>query len=114
LNLFKKEFDMKLPIVISYALASLLISTASTAFADAKDVVIDKQQEMTQEEMDAAKKASPANEQRPAATTSQDKHSTESPKGKMIKKQMKATDKGVSDAEAASPDVEGRPAATYK
>ena len=67
---------------------------------------------MTQEEMDAAKKATPYNEQRPAANTSQEKHSTESPKGSMIKKQTKAVDKATDDAEAASPAVEGRPAAT--
>ena len=67
---------------------------------------------ITQEEMDAAKKATPYNEQRPAANTSQEKHSTESPKGQMIKKQMKATDKAIDDAEAATPAVEGRPAVT--
>ena len=50
---------------------------------------------------------------RPAATTSHDKHSTESPKAGMIKKQMQATDKAISDTQAAKPVVEGRPAATY-
>ena len=43
---------------------------------------------MTQEELDTSKKGEPAHEQRPAAITSQEKHSTESPKGSMIKKQM--------------------------
>jgi hypothetical protein len=105
---------MKLPIVISYVLASLLIGASTGVYADAKNEVIDKQQQMTQEEMDANKKATPYNEQRPAANTSQEKHSTESPKGSMIKKQQKAVDKATEDAAAATPDVEGRPAATYK
>ena len=110
---------MKLPrlIALHVGLTAILLATASftlpsAAFADAKNEVIDKQQKMTQEEMDATKKATPYNEQRPAANVSQEKHSTESPKGSMIKKQMKAVDKATDDAEAASPAVEGRPAAT--
>ena len=67
---------------------------------------------MTQEELDAANKGKPANEQRPAAITSQEKHSTESPKGSMIKKQMQEVDKAADDAEAAKPNVENRPAVT--
>lgn len=105
---------MKLPSVLKFGLISALFCTSMTVLADAKNEVIDKQQQMTQEEMDANKKATPYNEQRPAANTSQEKHSTESPKGDMIKKQMKATDKAISDADAAAPEVEGRPAATYK
>jgi hypothetical protein len=105
---------MKLPrlIALHYGLTAVLLTSSMTVLADAKNEIIDKQQKMTQEEMDAAIKAAPYNEQRPAANTSQEKYSTESPKGDMIKKQMKATDKAVSDIEAASPDVEGRPAAT--
>ena len=104
---------MKLPIVINCVFASLLTVASISAFADAKDAVIDKQQQMTQEEMDAFKKSQPLDEKRPAATTSHDKHSTESPKAGMIKKQMQATDKAISDTQAAKPVVEGRPAATY-
>lgn len=110
---------MKLPrlIALHYGLAAVLLISpmtvlADTKMADAKNEVIDKQQKVTQEEMDAAKKATPYNEQRPAANTSQEKHSTESPKGDMIKKQMKATDKEIGDAETAKPDVENRPAVT--
>lgn len=105
---------MKLPrlIALHYGFAAVLLTSPMAVLADAKNEVIDKQQKMTQEEMDAAKKATPYNEQRPAANTSQGKHSTESPKGQMIKKQMKATDKAIDDAEAATPAVEGRPAVT--
>ena len=85
---------------------------ADIKVADAKNEVIDQQQKMIQEAMDATKKATPHNEQRPAAATSQTKHSTESPKGNMIKKQMKAVDKAASDTEAAKPTVENRPAVT--
>ena len=104
---------MKLPrfIALHYGLAAVLLTSPMAALADAKNAVIDKQQKMTQEEMDAAKKADPYNEQRPAANTSQEKHSTESPKGSMIKKQMKAVDKATDDA-AAKPTVENRPAVT--
>ena len=105
---------MKLPrlIALHYGLTAVLLTSSMSVLADAKNELIDKQQKITQEEMDAAKKATPYNEQRPAANTSQEKHSTESPKGQMIKKQMKATDKAIEDAESAKPDVEGRPAAT--
>ena len=105
---------MKLPrlIALHVGLTAILLATPMATLADAKNEVIDKQQKMTQEEMDAAKKAEPYNEQRPAANTSQEKHSTESPKGSMIKKNSKAVDKAVDDAEAATPAVEGRPAAT--
>ena len=105
---------MKLPrlIALHYGLTAVLLTSSMAVFADAKNELIDKQQKIMQEEMDAAKKAAPYNEQRPAANTSQEKHSTESPKGQMIKKQMKATDKAIEDAESAKPDVESRPAAT--
>jgi hypothetical protein len=43
------------------------------------------------------------NEQRPAANSSQHKHSTESPKGSMIKEQKNATEQGIEDATAAKP-----------
>lgn len=105
---------MKLPrlIALHYGLAAVLLTSSMAVFADAKNEIIDKQQKATQEEMDATKKATPYNEQRPAANASQSKHSTESPKGSMIKKQMEATDKKISDAEAAKPAVENRPAVT--
>lgn len=110
---------MKLPrlIALHYGLTAILLTSsmavfAETKIADAKNEIIDMQQKMTQEEMDAAKKAAPYNEQRPAANTSQEKHSTESPKGSMIKEQMKATDKEIDDAKAAKPINETRPAAT--
>jgi MarR-like DNA-binding transcriptional regulator SgrR of sgrS sRNA len=110
---------MKLPrlIALHVGLTAVLLTSsmavlADTKISDAKNKIIDKQQQMTQEEMDAAKKATPYNEQRPAANTSQEKHSTESPKGSMIKKQMKAVDKATEDATAAKPKVENRPAVT--
>jgi cytoskeletal protein RodZ len=107
---------MKLPrlIALHYGLAAVLLASPMAVIADAKNEVIDKQQKMTQEEMDATKKATPYNEQRPAANTSQSKHSTESPKGSMIKKNEKAVDKASDDAEAAKPATEGRPAVTTK
>jgi hypothetical protein len=105
---------MKLPrlIALHYGLAAVLLASPMAVIADAKNEVIDKQQKLTQEEMDAAKKATPYNDLRPAATTTQGKHSTESPKGSMIKKNEKAVDKATDDAEAATPAVEGRPAVT--
>ena len=110
---------MKLPrlIALHYGLAAVLLVApmavlADIKLADAKNEIIDKQQKMTQEELDAANKGKPANEQRPAAITSQEKHSTESPKGSMIKKQMQEVDKAADDAEAAKPNVENRPAVT--
>jgi hypothetical protein len=110
---------MKLPrlIALHYGLAAVLLTSpmavhADIKLADAKNEVIDKQQKLTQEEMDATKKATPYNEQRPAANVSQSKHSTESPKGDMIKKNQKAVDKTTDDAEAAKPAAENRPAVT--
>ena len=105
---------MKLPrfIALHYGLAAVLLTSPMAALADAKNAVIDKQQKMTQEEMDAAKKADPYNEQRPAAISSQSKHSVESPKGDMIKKNQKAVDKTTDAIEAAKPNVENRPAVT--
>jgi hypothetical protein len=110
---------MKLPRLIAthFGLAAVLlispmVAIANVSLADAKNEVIDKQQKMTQEEMDAAKKAAPVNDLRPAATTTQSKHSTESPKGDMIKKNEKAVDKATDAAEAAKPAIENRPAVT--
>ncbi len=97
-----------------YGLVAVLLASPMGVLADAKLEIIGKQQEMTIKERDAAKKATPYNEQRPAANTSQHKHSTESPKGQMIKGQMKETEQGIEDAAAAKPAVEGRPAVTTK
>ena len=91
-----------------YGLVAVLLASPMGVLADAKLEIIGKQQEMTIKERDAAKKATPYNEQRPAANTSQHKHSTESPKGQMIKGQMKETEQGIEDAAAAKPAVEGR------
>ena len=67
---------MKLPrlIALHYGLTAILLTApmavlADIMVADAKNEIIDKQQE----EMDASKKSIPANEQRPAAITSQKK-----------------------------------------
>ena len=123
-TLTNQGVNMKLPrlMALPIALTAVLFATpmavladvklADTKLADAKNEIIDKQQKMTQEELDASKKGEPANEQRPAAITSHKKHSTESPKGSMIKKQMQAVDKDTKDAEAAKPKVENRPAIT--
>lgn len=109
-----KEFDMKLQNLNAplYGLVAVLLASPMAVLADAKLEIIGKQQEMTIKEKEAAKKATPYNEQRPAANTSQQKHSTESPKGQMIKKQMKAVDKAAVDLKAAKPEVENRPAVT--
>lgn len=116
LKLNRKGVYMKLPrlIALHYGLATILLTSSMVVLADAKNEIIDKQQKMTQEEKDATKKATPHNEQRPAATATQNKHSTESPKGSMIKKQKKVVDQAADDAEAAKPEVEGRPAVTTK
>jgi hypothetical protein len=110
---------MKLPrlIALHYGLTAILLTApmavlANNSMADAKNEIIDKQQHSTQQEMDAAKKAKPHHEQRPAAISSQNKHSVESPKGDMIKKNQKAVDKATDEAEAAKPKVENRPAVT--
>jgi hypothetical protein len=93
---------MKLPRLIAthFGLAAVLLispmaAIANVSLTDAKNELIDKQQKMTQEEMDAAKKAAPVNDLRPAATTTQ-----------------KAVDKATDAAEAAKPAVENRPAVT--
>ncbi len=105
---------MKLPrlIALHFGLTAVLLATPMAVLADAKNQMIDEQQKMTQEEMDAAKKTAPANDLRPAATTTQSKHSVESPKGDMIKKNQKAVDKATDDATAATPSTEKRPAVT--
>ena len=103
---------MKIPrlIALHFGLTAALLTSSMAVLADAKNEIIDKQQKMTQEEVDAAKKAVPKNDLRPAATTTQSKHSVESPKGDMIKKNQKAVDKATDAVEAAKPKVENRPA----
>ena len=67
---------MKLPrlIALHYGLTAILLTApmavlADIKVADAKIEVIDQQQKMIQEAMDATKKATSHNEQRPAVTT---------------------------------------------
>jgi hypothetical protein len=112
---------MKLPrlIALHYGLAAILLSTSLTVLArtpkdEAKRDLIETQQRVSEEEIDAAKKAEPDAEARPAAISSHKKHSVQSHKGEMIKGQKKATEQAIEDAEAAKPAKEGRPAVTTK
>jgi hypothetical protein len=114
---------MKLPklpslpkiLALHYGLAAILLGSTFAAYADApKKEMVEAQQQEAVDAINASKKADPYNEQRPAANSSQHKHSTESPKGSMIKKQQKVVDQAADDAEAAKPEVEGRPAVTTK
>jgi hypothetical protein len=105
---------MKLPrlIALHYGLAAILMASTLTVYADApKKEMVEAQQQEAVDAINASKKANPYNEQRPAANSSQHKHSTESPKGSMIKEQKKATVQGIEDTEASKPTAEARPAA---
>ena len=98
---------------LQYVLATVLFTASISVIAEPlKKDVIDYQQEQAHEEIDAAKKANPQSETRPATVTSHKKHSVQSPKAEMIKNQGVATDKAVEAMEAAKPEVESRPAAT--
>jgi hypothetical protein len=113
----KKEFDMKLPKILAlhYGLAAILLATTLTAYATTpKKEMVEAQQQEAEGAIEAAKKAEPATEARPAAISSHKKHSVQSSKGDMIKGQKKATEQGIEDAAAAKPAVEGRPAVTTK
>jgi hypothetical protein len=114
---------MKLPrlsslpkiLALHYGLAAILLGSALTAYADTpKKEMIEAQQQEAVKATEAAKKAEPNSEARPAAITSHTKHSVQSPKGDMIKSQKKATEQGIKDAAAAKPAVEARPAVTTK
>ena len=95
-------------------LAVTLLSSSLIVFANPNEQKIDYQQTTSKEETDAAKKAKPDVERRPAATTNQKKHSVQSVNAEAIKAQKKATHKAIKDAKAATPEVEGRPAVTTK
>ncbi|HNV88650.1 MAG TPA: hypothetical protein PKL53_06765 [Methylotenera sp.] len=98
---------------LQYGLATIILTASLSVVAEPmKKDVIDQQQKQTHEEIDAAKKANPQSEDRPAVETSHKKHSVQSPKAEMIKSQGAATDKAVEDSQAAQPEAEGRPAAT--
>ena len=98
---------------LQYGLATILLTASLSVVAEPlKKDVIDHQQKQAHEEIDAAEKASPQSETRPAASTNHKKHSVESHKGSIIKDQKKAAENAITEAEAASPEVEGRPAAT--
>jgi hypothetical protein len=102
-----------------YVLIAVFLASSLTAFGETikdtpKKDIIDAQQAETQETMDAAKKAAPKVETRPAATVEHTKNAELPPKAGMIKAQEEATDKAIEDSEAAKPDAEARPAATTK
>jgi hypothetical protein len=102
-----------------YALIAVFLASSLTAVAEApketpKKDIIEAQQLETQESLEAAKKAKPQVETRPAATTEHTKHAEVPPKAEMIKGQQAATDEAIEDSEAAKPEMEARPAATTK
>lgn len=106
---------MKLPrlIALHYGLAAILLGSALTAYAETpKKEMVDTQKMESEAAIEAAEMANPEAEARPAATTSQKKHSVQSHKAKMIKDQKKATEKSIKDAEAGEPAKESRPAVT--
>jgi hypothetical protein len=111
---------MKLPrlpkiLALHYGLAAILLGSTLTAYAGTpKKEMVEAQQQKAVDEIDVAKQAEPDDEARPAATTSQKKHSVQSHKAKMIKEQNTATEQGIEDASAAKPAKEGRPAVTTK
>jgi hypothetical protein len=108
---------MKLPrlIALHYGLAAILLGSTLTAYAETpKKEMVEAQQQKAEDAIDAANKAEPNAEARPAAISSHKEHSVQSPKAEVIKDQKKATEKGIEDAAAAKPAKEGRPAVTTK
>jgi hypothetical protein len=106
---------MKLPrlIALHYGLAAILMGSALTAYAETpKKEMVEAQQQKAIDAINAAKKAEPDAEARPAAISSHKEHSVQSPKGEMIKGQQNATEQGIEDKAAAKPAEEGRPAVT--
>jgi hypothetical protein len=101
-------------LMIAVFLASSLTAYGETLKETPKKEMIEAQQAETQEAMDAAKKAKPQVEMRPAATAEHTKNAEVPPKAEMIKAQEAATDKAIEDSDAAKPKVEARPAATTK
>ena len=102
-------------LAVHYGLAAILFGSAFSAYADTpKKEMVEAQQQEAADAIEAAKKAEPGNEARPAAITSHKKHSVQSHKAEMIKSQKKATEQSIEDAAAAKPAVEGRPAVTTK
>ena len=114
---------MKLPrlpslpkiLAVHYGLAAILLGSTLTAYAETpKKEMVEAQQQEAVDAIEAAKKAEPSAEARPAAITSHKKHSVQSSKGEMIKAQKKATEQAIVDTAVATPEVEGRPAVTTK
>ena len=102
-------------LAVHYGLAAILFGSAFSAYADTpKKEMVEAQQQEAVDAIEAAKKAEPSTEARPAAITSHKKHSVQSSKGEMIKAQKKATEQGIEDKSVATPEVEGRPAVTTK
>ena len=114
---------MKLPrlpslpkiLAVHYGLAAILLGSTLTAYAETpKKEMVEAQQQEAVDAIEAAKKAEPSAEARPAAITSHKKHSVQSSKGEMIKAQKKATEQAIVDTAVATPEVESRPAVTTK
>jgi hypothetical protein len=105
-NIMLRRFKVKTRLL---GLIAILLSISVPVLADPQ---IEYQKKTAAEEIEAAKKAKPEKELRPAATTHHKKHSVESHKANIIKHQIKEADKEITDTEAASPEVEARPAAT--
>jgi hypothetical protein len=116
---------MKLPrlIAIHYGLAAILLSASLAVHADSKKDLIEFQQKTSQEELDAAQKAKPSVENRPAVTTKKTlipskMDNTVSPaadlKDQMIEYQQKVTQEEIDAAQKAKPSIETRPAVVTK
>jgi hypothetical protein len=107
-------------LALHYGLAAILLASSITVYAatdkdNLKGEAIDYQQKQAQDGIDAAEKAKPVEEGRPAVTTKKT-HKPQSTDGKdaLIESQELNAEKSVTDAEAAKPAVENRPAATTK
>jgi hypothetical protein len=97
-------------------MASTLMASTNPVYADSlKNEAIDHQQKQAQEGIDAAEKAKPMDENRPAVTTKKTlKQPATDGKEALIESQELDAAQSIKDAEAAKPVVENRPAATTK
>ena len=105
---------------LRYGLSAVLLSTTLNVFADAKTPMIEQQQLKTAADIEAADKAKPMVEMRPAVTTQKTLVSPDTvgnvpdPKKAMIKHQQKTTQDEMNAAASAKPAKEMRPAVTTK
>ena len=93
---------------------------ARNPMPDPKSEMIEKNQKVTQDEIEGAKQAQPEVEGRPAVTTQKTLDSTfkessmPDPKKSLIKQQQQSTRDEMNAAQKAKPAIEGRPAVITK